>query len=207
MLLAKSKRPGLRNSPRQLCQKWGSGKLPLLSSWCGPYGPYLFSRSSRKLYILLFTCAVVRAVHLELVNSLNMEDCVLAIRRFVAWRGLQTIIWSDNAKAFVATQTRLLGTYGVICPEWRFIPPRSPWWGGWWEENSWYQVSSESGTRNCFARSRSLCKLQTINLPRGRGRWCCPTYPIVFFDRSGECLWSKKSQCPWSGNDKNITRK
>ena len=74
-------------------------------------------------------------MHLELVNSLNTEDCVLAIRRFVARRGLPTVIWSDNAKTFVATQTQLLRTYGVICPGWRFIPPppRSPWWGGWWE--------------------------------------------------------------------------
>ncbi|XP_066956301.1 uncharacterized protein [Macrobrachium rosenbergii] len=38
---------------------------------------------SKKLYILLFTCAVVRAVHLELTESLSVTDCNLAIRRFL----------------------------------------------------------------------------------------------------------------------------
>ncbi len=23
--------------------------------------------------------------------------------------------------------------YGHISPHWKFIVPRSPWWGGWWE--------------------------------------------------------------------------
>ena len=36
-----------------------------------------------KKYIVLFTCAVVRAVHIELVDSLNFDDTALAIRRFV----------------------------------------------------------------------------------------------------------------------------
>ena len=37
-----------------------------------------------KFYILLITCAVVRAVHLELVTSLSQFDCLLAFHRFVS---------------------------------------------------------------------------------------------------------------------------
>lgn len=55
---------------------------------------------SRKLFILHFTCAVVCAVYLELADSLSHSDCLLAIRRFIARRGLQTVIYSDNAKTF-----------------------------------------------------------------------------------------------------------
>jgi hypothetical protein len=89
--------------------------------------------SGKKFYVLLFTCAVVRAVHLELVPSLNVEDCVPAIRCFIARRSLPAMIWSDNAKTFVAAKTQLMKIFGPSCPEWKYIVPRAPWWGGWWE--------------------------------------------------------------------------
>ena len=56
---------------------------------------------SKKFYILLFTCAVVRAVHIELTDSLSLNDFLLALRRFVARRGLPSVFYSDNAKTFV----------------------------------------------------------------------------------------------------------
>lgn len=98
-------------------------------------GPmYCADRPGKKFYILLFTCAAIRAVHLELVDSLNLEDCLLAIRRFIARRGVPSVIWSDNAKTFVAAKQKLFQNYGVeLCPQWNYIVPRSPWWGGWWE--------------------------------------------------------------------------
>jgi len=88
---------------------------------------------SKKLYILLFTCAVVRAVHLELTDSLSLSDCMLAIRRFAARRGLPSVFYSDNAKTFVSAARQLQQEYGPLSPQWKFIVPRSPWWGGWWE--------------------------------------------------------------------------
>jgi hypothetical protein len=86
-----------------------------------------------KFYILLITCATVRAVHLELVSSLNVQECVRGIRRFVARRGLPTVIYSDNAKTFVTSRDVLRNLYGELAPDWRFSAPRSPWWGGFWE--------------------------------------------------------------------------
>ena len=64
-----------------------------------------------KFYIILFTCAVTRAIHLELVGSLSCETTVMALRRVITRRGIPSIILSDNAKGF----------------------QRAPWWGGWWE--------------------------------------------------------------------------
>ena len=58
---------------------------------------------------------------------------MLALRRFAARRGFPSVIYSDNSKSFTGAQTQLLKQFGHICPQWRFISPRSPWWGGWWE--------------------------------------------------------------------------
>ena len=88
---------------------------------------------SRKFYVCLFTCAVVRAVHLELTGSLTTEGFLLALRRFAARRGLPSVIYSDNAQTFKAAESHLSAYFGSLCPEWKWIVPRAPWWGGWWE--------------------------------------------------------------------------
>ena len=97
-------------------------------------GPiYAADQPSKKLYILLFTCAVIRAVHIELTNSMSVEDCMLAIRRFTARRGIPSYIYSDNAKTFKAVVNVLPSVYGHHAPIWKFICPISPWWGGFYE--------------------------------------------------------------------------
>ena len=91
-------------------------------------GPlYGSDHPGRKLYVLLFTCAVTRALHLELVDSMSLADTMLALRRFVARRSLSSIMYSDNAKSFVAAQGRMISEYGHLSPQWKFIAPRSPW--------------------------------------------------------------------------------
>ena len=74
-----------------------------------------------------------QALHLELVDSMSLADTMLALRRFVARRGLPSIMYSDNDKSFDAAQGRMISEYGHLSPQWKFIAPRSPWWGGWWE--------------------------------------------------------------------------
>ncbi|GFV66022.1 integrase catalytic domain-containing protein [Trichonephila clavipes] len=49
-------------------------------------GP-LFLKDGRKVWITLFTCAVYRAIHLELVNFLTSDAFLLALRCFIARRG------------------------------------------------------------------------------------------------------------------------
>ncbi|MEE4247202.1 MAG: hypothetical protein V2I33_17455, partial [Kangiellaceae bacterium] len=87
----------------------------------------------KKFYFLLFTCAVTRAVHLELVESMTTCDTLMAMRRFASRRGMPGVIHSDNAKGFVRASKELLSMYGTEGPEWKIIAPRAPWWGGWWE--------------------------------------------------------------------------
>lgn len=59
-------------------------------------GP-LHLKDGCKVYILLFTCASVRFVHLELVNNLSAEATAHAFRCFQARRGVPLEVCSDNA--------------------------------------------------------------------------------------------------------------
>lgn len=103
-------------------------------------GPLVLKNGS-KAWIVLFTCAVFRAVHLELVTSLSTVTFLLALRRFVARRGKPSIIYSDNGSNFVGAVNlfRNVDWKEVMTDAagkritWKFIPPSAAWWGGWWE--------------------------------------------------------------------------
>ena len=98
-----------------------------------------------KSYITLFTCATIRAVHLELVLDLTTDAFMRAFRRFVSRRGMCSTIYSDNALTFKKA-SKLLEQYSEIMHgrkfreylmenkiEWKFIIERAPWWGGFYE--------------------------------------------------------------------------
>ena len=119
-------------------------------------GPLYCSDAPRKkFYVLLFTCAVVRAVHFELVDSMSCADTMLALRRFAARRGLPSVLYSDNARGFVKSQGELMKHFGHLSPEWKFIVPRSPWWGGWWERlvRSMKSALKKSVGTQCLSRT------------------------------------------------------
>ena len=99
--------------------------------FCGPM--YCADFPGKPFYICLFTCAVTRAIHLELTDSLSREDFLLAFRRFSARRSMPVTIFSDGAKTFKSADVYLRASLGDLAPEWRFNAPRSPWWGGWFE--------------------------------------------------------------------------
>lgn len=95
-----------------------------------------------KVYICLFTCARTRAVHLELVDGMSANTFLQAFRRFISRRSCPRLVISDNGSNFKAAEV-FLGKYFELpevqdffdsrrC-EWRFIPPRAPWQGGFYE--------------------------------------------------------------------------
>ena len=110
----------------------------------------------KKFYFLLFTCAIVRAVHLELVDSLSAETTLAALRRFISRRGMPSVLMSDNARGFVAAKDLVVQYFGSEGPTWRFIVPRAPWWGGWWER---LIGSVKSGLRRSIGK-RSLTHIE-----------------------------------------------
>ena len=59
-----------------------------------------------KVYILLFTCCVTRAVHLEITSSQGQHSLILAIRRFISRRGRCKLIISDNFKTFKSDEVK-----------------------------------------------------------------------------------------------------
>ena len=97
---------------------------------------------SSKVYVCLFTCGVSRAVHLEIVTDLSVETFLQALRRFAACRSLPRIMLSDNASSYEAAvdelghlinSDRMGESLCALGIQWRFIPKRAPWYGGFWE--------------------------------------------------------------------------
>ena len=84
-----------------------------------------------KVHVVLFTCAVTRAVHLDLVPDVSSAAFVNCLRRFVSRRGIPKLIISDNAKCFLGPELRKYTKERDI--EWQFIMEKSPWWGGFYE--------------------------------------------------------------------------
>ncbi|XP_015112561.1 uncharacterized protein LOC107038158 [Diachasma alloeum] len=103
-------------------------------------GP-LFLRDGSKSWIVLFTCAVYRDIHLELVSTLSTDSFLEALKRFIARRGGPAVLYSDNGTNFVdgSNALRSLDWETIITQEaltridWRFNSPLAAWWGRWWE--------------------------------------------------------------------------
>ena len=56
-----------------------------------------------KMFILIFTCLSVRAVHIELVEDMTSTAFVQALIRFTNVHGIPSHIYSDNARSFSTT--------------------------------------------------------------------------------------------------------
>ena len=61
----------------------------------------------KKVWVCLFTCLAVRAIHLELVENMSAEEFILCLRRFIARWGVPHQIISDNAQQFKVAKTTL----------------------------------------------------------------------------------------------------
>lgn len=104
---------------------------------CGP----MYLKDESKCWAVLFTCAVYRAVHIEVVTFLTTDSFTLALRRFISRRGRPSTIYSDNGTNLVGTSNAFrlvnwekvqeISTIKKI--QWKFNPPSAPWWGGFWE--------------------------------------------------------------------------
>ncbi|UYV76772.1 hypothetical protein LAZ67_14001986 [Cordylochernes scorpioides] len=101
---------------------------------------HLILKNKKKAWIVIFTCAVYRGVHLELVTYSSMEAFLQAFRRFIARRGRALIVYSDNGTNFkgMANTLKKIDFSRLKCDPtlknitWKFIPPGAPWWGVWW---------------------------------------------------------------------------
>nr|XP_031842135.1 uncharacterized protein LOC116431199 [Nomia melanderi] len=120
--------------------------------YCGPF--YIKERKKQnrtrvKVYVAVFVCLAVKAIHLELVSDLTTEAFIAALRRFIARRGFCKRIHSDNGTNFVGAYNQLREIRELLKSddhnqkvktflaerhiEWSFIPPHAPHFGGLWE--------------------------------------------------------------------------
>ncbi|GFU74678.1 integrase catalytic domain-containing protein [Trichonephila clavipes] len=79
-------------------------------------GPLILKNGEN--WILILTCAVYRAINLELLTSVSTESFLFGLNRFIARRGRPSVIYSDNG-------TNFKGAYRLY--------QKVPWWGGFWE--------------------------------------------------------------------------
>ena len=120
---------------------------PFTNTGVDYFGPFYVTvrRTTEKRWGFLFTCLTTRAVHVEIVPSMDASSCVMGVERFVSRRGTPAIIWSDNGTNFVGAEKELreniekwntiniaveLAHKGI---KWRFNPPSAPHQGGIWE--------------------------------------------------------------------------
>ncbi|XP_076382765.1 uncharacterized protein LOC143260625 [Megalopta genalis] len=120
--------------------------------YCGPF--FIKERKHRnrgrvKVYVAVFVCLAVKAVHHELVSDLTSEAFIAALRRFIARRGFCTNLYSDNGTNFKGAEgefrelrellrvddhrekvTTFLAERAI---NWHFIPPQTPHFGDLWE--------------------------------------------------------------------------
>ena len=111
------------------------------------FGPIIVKnyRSEIKRYGCIFTCMATRAIHIEMLHSLDTDSFLNGFRRFVSRRGFPEKVFSDNGGNFVAGEKELrqamrdlsepeIRSYATARNiEWHFNPPLAPHMGGAWE--------------------------------------------------------------------------
>jgi hypothetical protein len=65
------------------------------------------SKMIKTVYIAIFVCFITKAVHIEVVTSLNTEGLLAALRRFIACRGKPRTLYSDNGTNFQGAANEL----------------------------------------------------------------------------------------------------
>jgi len=103
-------------------------------------GP-LILKNKKKVWLVVFTCAVYRAVYLDVVESLSTRAFITCLGKFMKKYRRPAIIYSDNGTNFRGSDNLFRSLdWGAIeksedCQliTWKFNPPSGPWWGGWWE--------------------------------------------------------------------------
>ena len=82
---------------------------PFTNTGVDYFGPFYVSvrRTTEKRWGFLFTCLTTRAVHVEIVTSMDTSSCVKGVERFVSRRGTPAMIWSDDGTNFIGAEKEL----------------------------------------------------------------------------------------------------
>ena len=72
-----------------------------------------------KVLVCLFTCLVVRSVHLELMQDMSTEEFFLGLRRFIARWGKPKQLILDNESQFTLASSVLEETWSATVRDFR----------------------------------------------------------------------------------------
>ena len=113
------------------------------------FGPYLVhdgastrrTKANKKVWVLIIACLVSRAVHLEMLCSMDTNSFINAFRRFTAVRGAVKLIRSDRGTNFICAKSQfetkdvnsLVAELQNQPQEWKLNPPGASHFSGSWE--------------------------------------------------------------------------
>lgn len=110
------------------------------------FGPYSIKigRRNEKRWGILFKCLTTRAVHIDVLPSMDTDAFLMALRRFIARRGKPKEILCDQGTNFRGGERELQEAFQALHPDLKeqlasqqikfaFNPPGSPHFGGCWE--------------------------------------------------------------------------
>ena len=145
------------------------------------FGPYhvLRGRTIVKRYGVIFARLAIRAVHIEIVHSLDTQSFINALHRFIARRGYPEEIRSDNGGNFVSAnkelkdaikewnQNQIQQYLTQNSVKWVFNPPAGSHHGGVWERcirtvRKVLNAICKEQTMDDEALSTLMCEVETI---------------------------------------------
>lgn len=111
---------------------------------CGPF-KVIVRRTPERRWVMIFTCLATRAIHLEVINEMSADRCLIAIQDFKNIRGPAQHFYSDCGTNFEGAMNKYNDELRKMLPSltpavaakykihWHFNPARTPHWGGVWE--------------------------------------------------------------------------
>ena len=160
---------------------------PFTTTGVDLFGPFMLKygrNKTIKAWGAVFTCATMRAIHLEIVENLSTPAFLQALRRFVAHHGWPSTIISDNGSSFIGAEKELrklvkegrehLQEFAMLHKvRWNFITPLSPHQGGFYESMikqikrairgaigqqtlTWNEMSTVFAETQCLVNSRPI---------------------------------------------------
>ena len=105
------------NSPAQLPEFHCQQSLPFQTTGVDYLGPSLVKPTYNsaeynneflaKVYVVLYTCATTRAIHLDLVPDTSASYFIKSLKRFISRRRIPYLMISDNATCFKNEEVKL----------------------------------------------------------------------------------------------------
>ena len=110
--------------------------------YAGPVKYRVSTNREGKAYIVLYACSLSRALYLELTKTMETEEFISTLKRFIARKGRPEKIYSDDGRTFVGAakwlrnvmqDERLHDFLAKLNIKWQFNLTKAPWWGGQFE--------------------------------------------------------------------------